>query len=109
MVMTMVMAMKWLLCLTLFSLCPLTTSVGNDFDFQAVDGDSSFDFDDNLDNMVLDLSSIQTDRNEDPMTSIDLRALDAQIERFAGNDIDSLLEELKGYHGITDDGEWLTL
>ena len=86
--------MKWLLCLTLFS---LTTSVNTDFNFQSADnGDFSFEF---------DMSNIQTDRHEDPMASIDLSALDAQLESLAGNDLDSLLEELKGYHGITDDSK----
>ncbi|XP_041370827.1 uncharacterized protein LOC121384484 [Gigantopelta aegis] len=45
---------------------------------------------------------IQLPAIDHSMVGVDFGQLDAQIESLAGDDLDSLLEELKGFHDMTD-------
>ncbi|XP_041370826.1 uncharacterized protein LOC121384483 [Gigantopelta aegis] len=98
--------MRGLLRLVLaIMMCTMTKAGGNDFDFTAVDADNSFSFGTDLNSIVLDASSIHGDKAKGDggiMAGVDLEALDAQIEKIAAGDLDSILDELKGYHDMTD-------
>ena len=85
---------------------PVAHTDGNDFGFTGFDDSATFDVGGDLSDVVLNFDSILKDSNSHRgVAGIDFSALDAQIESLADDDLSSILEELKGYHDLTDDGK----
>ena len=81
------------------------TSGMNDMDFKTDISDSLFSFYD-FENTALDTPGLTGGHQGlDAMAGVDLDHLDTQIESSPYSDFDVLLEELKGYHGLSEDGK----